>query len=68
MGKALVLSKTFWGSVLAALPAVSEALNQAVGSGFLPPQAMPWVAGVGAVLAFLGRITASEEITSVFPK
>ena len=63
--KALVASKTFWGSVLAILPAASDAVQQVLGSGFLPPQIAPWVAGAGALLALLGRVTASSTIGGI---
>lgn len=68
MGKSLVESKSFWGFVATVIPAASDAINQALGSGFLPPQITPWLVLGGGLLGILGRITASEPIESVLPK
>lgn len=66
--KALIQSSSFWGSVLALLPAVSEAVNWALGTGFVPPQIAPILVAVGSVTAILGRVKADSKITSVLPK
>ena len=65
-GKALIASTTFWGSIISTLPLISEAANQLIGTGLLPPQVAVIVAASGAVISVLGRIFASEPITGVF--
>lgn len=67
-GKALVQSTTFWGSIVSLLPAISEAANWALGTGFLPPHIAPIVVAVGAVTSIFGRCKADEPIVSVLPK
>jgi hypothetical protein len=66
--KALVQSTSFWGSVLALLPAISDAATWALGTGFLPPQIAPIVVAVGALTAIFGRVKADTQITSVLPR
>jgi hypothetical protein len=66
--KALVQSSGFWGSVLSLLPAVSEAANWALGTGFIPPHIAPILVAVGAVTSIFGRVKADSRITSVLPK
>lgn len=67
-GKALIQSKSFWGWLPAVIGSVSEVLDTALNSGFLPPQVTPWLVLGGSLLGLFGRLVASEPITSVLPK
>jgi hypothetical protein len=68
MGKSAVESKTIWGAILTAIPVLSSACEQLIGSGFLPPAAVPIVGLAGITLTILGRLAAKEPVTSVLPK
>jgi hypothetical protein len=65
MSKPLIQSKSFWGWVVASLPLISEAAEKVLGSGFLPPQVVPIVAGAGALIGLIGRLVARDEIKGV---
>lgn len=65
MSKPLVKSKSFWGWVVASLPLISQAAENVLGSGFVPPHIAPIVAGAGALIGLLGRLVATEEIKGV---
>jgi len=67
-GKALVQSKSFWGSLACAIPAAAEIISEALGSGLVPTPVTPWLVLGGSILSLLGRITACEPIVSVLPK
>lgn len=68
-GKPLVQTTSFWGWVAVVVPAISDTLQQALGSGFIPPHVAPWIYFAGAALGLFGRFTADEPVTSiVIPK
>lgn len=66
-GKALVQSKSFWGWLPVVIASASEVLDQALDSGFIPPEITPWLVLGGSLLGFFGRLVADEPITSIFP-
>ena len=68
MGKSALESKTIWGAILTAIPTLSAACEQLLGSGFLPPAAVPVVGLAGVALTILGRLTAKEPVTTFLPK
>lgn len=66
-GKALVQSKSFWGSLICAIPAAAEIISDAVSTGLLPTPVTPWLVLGGSILSLVGRLTACEPIVRVFP-
>lgn len=65
MSKPLVQSKSFWGWLVASLPLISQAAENLLGTGFVPAQIAPIVAGAGALVGLIGRLVATEEIKGV---
>lgn len=63
--KNILRSKTIWGAIIAFVPAALEITNSIMATGVLPPKAAAVVSGVGAVLAFVGRLAAKEKLTVV---
>lgn len=50
-------------TVLGALLALSPLIDKALGSGVIPPQYVPIVAGVGAVISIFGRYVADTKLS-----
>lgn len=56
--KSPISSKTIWGLLIALAPDVVNLIEQAEGTGLIPPEYAPLVRTVGLALAFVGRWTA----------
>lgn len=67
-GKSALESKAILGNILCLAPFVSEVLEKALGSGFVPLPVAPYLVLFGSVLSIVGRVVACEPITSVLPK
>lgn len=48
-------SKTIWGIIIALVPDVVNAIEQAEGAGVIPEKYAPLIRTVGLALAFIGR-------------
>ncbi len=79
-GKSFFGSTTIWGALIAFIPAVLDqftqknieivvdGINTVASVGLLGPHGLAIAAGVGAVVAVVGRIKATEPITTVLPE
>lgn len=78
-GKSLLTSTTFWGCLIAFLPAifdqvtqknievVVDGINTVASVGLLGPHGLAIAASLGAVIGTIGRIKATKQITAILP-
>ena len=71
--KSLVESKTFWGALLALIAVVATGFGQSTLAAWAGDPAtvntiLSGIGTIGAVLAIVGRMTATKQITSVLPQ
>lgn len=64
--KLFLFSKTIFGSLIAALPAIQEGLQTIATdptiAAVIPPQFYPFVSLAGAAIAIIGRLTATQKV------
>jgi hypothetical protein len=65
--KGLLTSKTVWGGIISALPAIGKILEV---TGVIPPGIVDAstaliTSTLGGILSIYGRITATKQITSI---
>lgn len=65
--KTALQSKTLWGLAALALPFADSLYTQiaAIPAGVLPPQVSAIISGLGLLLAFIGRLSATKPISGI---
>ena len=61
--KFILYSKTFWGALVAATPAVVEAANYIAAAPFISPHVAAVDGGIGVAFTMLGRFVAKGPLS-----